>query len=105
MPKIGKTLAKPGFITTLCRPFSISKPLRGCNSDLAHYSNTPILHHSTGPDSRTRTTTRTRTKRLVRAGHFLDRFQGLKPLAESLGPFGTKTRTPVHIFDSTSEGV
>ena len=27
-------------------------------------------------------------------GHFLDMFQGLKPLAHSLGPFGTKTRTP-----------
>src|SRR5260221_210139 len=40
-------------------------PLRGCNSDLAQYSNTPALHHSARPDSRTRTTTRTRTKRLV----------------------------------------
>jgi hypothetical protein len=28
-------------------------------------------------------------------------FQGLKPLAQSLGPFGTKTRTPVHIFEAT----
>jgi hypothetical protein len=32
----------------------------GCNSDLAQYSHTPILHHSAWPDSRTR------TKRLVR---------------------------------------
>src|SRR5258708_11689846 len=49
----------------------------GCNSQLAEYSNTPgrkasrsdaggpILHHSARPDSRTRTTTRTRTKRLT----------------------------------------
>jgi hypothetical protein len=44
---------------------SIPNPLRGCNSDLAQYSNTPTLHHSAWPDSRTRTTTRTRTKRLV----------------------------------------
>src|SRR5260221_14636091 len=64
-------------------------PLRGCNSDLAQYSNTPSLHHSARPDSRTRTTTRTRTKRLVRAGHFLDVFPGLKPRAESCSPFGT----------------
>jgi hypothetical protein len=28
-------------------------------------------------------------------------FQGLKPLAQSLGPFGTKTGTPVHIFEAT----
>jgi hypothetical protein len=25
----------------------------------------------------------------LQAGHFLNMFQGLKPLAESLGPFGT----------------
>src|SRR5258707_7341435 len=57
------------------RPSSIPNPLRGCNLDWAQYSNTParnasrsdaggpILHHSARPDSRTRTTTRTRTKR------------------------------------------
>src|SRR5260221_4797488 len=38
-------------------------PLRGCNSDIAQYSHTPILHHSAWPTIRT---TRTRTKRLVR---------------------------------------
>src|SRR5258708_34963473 len=43
------------------RPSSIPNPLRGCNSDLAQYSNTPILHHSARPTIRT--TTRTRTKR------------------------------------------
>src|SRR5260221_12902010 len=47
------------------RAISIPNPLRGCNSDLARYSNTPTFHHSARPDSRTRTTTRTRTKRLV----------------------------------------
>jgi hypothetical protein len=35
-------------LTDVFRPFSVSNPLRGCNSDLAHYSNTPILHHSAG---------------------------------------------------------
>ena len=55
---------------TALPPFSISKPLRGCNSDLAQCSNTPVLHHSAWPDSRTRTTTSTSTKRLVRAGSF-----------------------------------
>jgi hypothetical protein len=56
------------------RPFRTSNPLRGCNSDLAQYSHTPVLppatlrvamragHHSAWPDSRTRTTTRTRTR-------------------------------------------
>jgi hypothetical protein len=28
--------------------------------------------------------------------------QGLHPLAESLGPFGTKKRTPVHAIESRS---
>ena len=45
-------------------PFTIPNPLGGCNSDKAQYSKTPALHHSAWPDSRT--TTRTRTKRLVR---------------------------------------
>jgi hypothetical protein len=36
-----------------------SNPIRGCNSDLAQYSHTPIFHHSVSPDSRTS------TKRLV----------------------------------------
>ena len=52
-------------------------PLRGCNSNLAQYSNTPArnasrsdaggptIHHSACPDPRTKTTTR--TKRLVSA--------------------------------------
>jgi hypothetical protein len=45
-------------------PSSIPNPaVAGCNSNLAQYSNTPTLHHSAWPDSRTRTTTR--TKRLV----------------------------------------
>jgi hypothetical protein len=48
------------------RPESTPNPAdAGCNSKLAQYSNTPILHHSAWPDSRTRTTTRTRTKRLT----------------------------------------
>jgi hypothetical protein len=34
------------------RPFSIPNPLRGCNSDSAQYSNTPLLHHSAWPDSK-----------------------------------------------------
>ena len=122
-------------------PPSIPNPLRGCNSNLAHYSNTTILHHSAGPDSRTslvrfiqlkrtiirnqarrlarsysqsgvahapklkngfgpslmnnfgatiRTTTRTRTKRLVRACRDVGMFLGLKPQAESYHPFGIK---------------
>ena len=29
-------------------------------------------------------------------------YLGLKPQAQSLSPFGTKARTPVHIFDSAS---
>src|SRR5258708_1472859 len=43
------------------RPSSSPTPLLGCNTDLAQYSNTPILHHSARPTIRT--TTRTRTKR------------------------------------------
>jgi adenosylcobinamide-phosphate synthase len=55
------------LVTTFYRPFSIPNPAdAGCNSDLAQYSITPTLHHSARPDSRTRT----RTKRLVRAGSF-----------------------------------
>jgi hypothetical protein len=46
-----------------CEFADTSNPLGGCDSDLAHYSHTPILQHSAWPDSRT--TTRTRTKRLV----------------------------------------
>src|SRR5260370_10808666 len=75
--------------TNVDAPEGISNPLRGCNSDVTQYSNTPTLHHSARPDSRTRTTTRMRTKRLVRAGHFWDVFPGLKPRAESCSPFGT----------------
>jgi len=73
--------------TTLYRPFSTPNPLRGCNSDLAQYSNTPALHHSARPDSRTRT----RTKRLVRAGAVWADNPGLKPQAESYSPFGTRS--------------
>jgi hypothetical protein len=41
-------------------PFGIPNlAVARCNSDLAQYSNTPALHHSAWPDSRTRTTTRT----------------------------------------------
>jgi adenosylhomocysteine nucleosidase len=43
-------------------------PMRGRNPDLVQYSDTPTLHHSARPDSRTRTTTRTRTKDPVTAG-------------------------------------
>jgi len=52
----------PGLADTQNRPESTSNPAdAGCNSQLAQYSNTPILHHSAWPDSRTRT----RTKRLT----------------------------------------
>src|SRR5260370_33960606 len=55
-----------GLSTNIGRPFSTSNPADACcNSDLAQYSHTPILHHSAWPDSRTRPTTRTRTKRFV----------------------------------------
>src|SRR5258708_11267193 len=70
----------PGKAVPIDRPLSIPNPAHaGCNSDLAQYSSTPArnasrsdaggptLHHSAWPDSRTRTTTRTRTKPLVRA--------------------------------------
>src|SRR5258708_30376335 len=43
------------------RPSSIPNPLRGCNSDLAQSSNTPMLKHPARPSIST--TTRTRTKR------------------------------------------
>jgi hypothetical protein len=42
-----------GQMPELNRPMSIPNPLGGCNSDFAHYSPTPILHHSAWPDSRT----------------------------------------------------
>src|SRR5260221_7697342 len=58
------------------------------------YSHTPILHHSAWPDSRTRTTTRTRTKRLVRADHVFYRYPGLKARAESFYPFGIVRHAP-----------
>jgi len=70
------------------RLVSTLNPLRGCDSDLAQYSNTPALHHSAWPDSRTRTTTRMRTKRLLRAMPYVDASPGLKPRAESYNPFG-----------------
>ena len=42
--------------TDLLSPHSPPNPaVVGCNSDLAQYSNTPALHHSARPDSRTRT--------------------------------------------------
>jgi len=46
-------------LTHFGRPFSNPNPAdAGCNSDLVQYSNTPILHHSAWPDSRTRTRTK-----------------------------------------------
>ena len=42
--------------------FSIHNPLSGCSSDLAQTVHSPIPHHSAWQDSRTRTTTSTRTK-------------------------------------------
>lgn len=33
-----------------CRPFSVPNPPRGCNSDSAQYSITPLLHHSAWPE-------------------------------------------------------
>ena len=41
----------------------------GCDSKLAQNSSTPTLHHSAPQNSRTRTTTRTRTKRLTSGTH------------------------------------
>ena len=67
---------EPDLRLTICRPFSISNPLRGCNSDLAQCSNTPVLHHSAWPDSRT--TTSTRTNRLVRACSWVGFIPGVK---------------------------
>src|SRR5258708_20383667 len=47
------------LVTTFYRPFSIPNPAdAGCNSDLAEYSNTPTLHHSAPPASRTSTRTK-----------------------------------------------
>jgi hypothetical protein len=93
--------------TTLYRPFSTSNPAAaGCNSDFAHYSHNPILHHSACPDSRTRTS----TKRLVRATSFWGAKPGLKPRAESCRPFGTNCENPncmlrpVHQIPTHSEG-
>jgi len=46
----------PGWGNTQDRPESSSNPAdAGCNSDLAQYCHTPILHHSAWPDSRTTT--------------------------------------------------
>ena len=90
--------------TTLYRPFSTSNPAAaGCNSDLAQYSHTPILHHSAWPDSRTTTTTRTSTKSLVRAAHLMDVFLGLKPQAESYCPFGAETKCSGSRFSGRHE--
>jgi hypothetical protein len=65
----------------------------GGNSDNAQYSSTPKLHHSAWPDSRT--TTRTRTKRLTSATFWARLLgtanPGLKPWAESYWPFGAET--------------
>jgi hypothetical protein len=70
--QIGPSTAQLGV--RVGRPFGASNPLRGCNSDLAQYSHTPILppatlrvamragHHSAWPDSRTRTSTKERTQ-------------------------------------------
>ena len=42
------------FAPNIYRSFSTSNPAtEGCNSDLAPYSLTPILHYSALPDSRT----------------------------------------------------
>jgi len=58
---------RPSVLPSLSSVKSTPNPAdAGCNSQLAQYSNTPILHHSAWPDSRTRTRTRTRTKRLTR---------------------------------------
>jgi hypothetical protein len=105
----------------LVRPESSSSPLRGRNSEKAQYSDTPVLQHSARKESRTRTTTKTRAKRLTRAKGiparltirllnfhtrnarvyrpcravlFLNRYLGLEPQAESLSPFGTNSDSP-----------
>jgi hypothetical protein len=54
----------PGRVLQEVCPESTSNPADGgCNSPNAQYSSSPILHHSAWPDSRTRATTRTSTKR------------------------------------------
>src|SRR4029077_13365396 len=45
--------------------YSNTPILQYSNTPILQYSNTPILHHSARPDSRTRTTTRTRTKQPI----------------------------------------
>jgi hypothetical protein len=80
----------------------------GCNSKLAQYSNTPILHHSAWPDSRTRTKHLTRGTRwayrsveLARQYRFVSLAPlsgrvlgtinpGLKPWAKLWSPFRAK---------------
>jgi hypothetical protein len=84
VPQICKDLPNEPLTTNIFRPFSNSNPLRGCNSDRAQYSKTPLPqpHFSS---------TRTILMRLVRAGRYVDRFPGLTPRAESLSPFGTNS--------------
>ena len=67
VPKMVTRAPNQPLITSIDGPFSASKPAAaGCNSNKAVMND-----------------------RLVRAVRFLDMFQGLKPLAESLRPFGT----------------
>jgi hypothetical protein len=86
-------------------PESISNPLRGSNSDFAQYSITPSLRvagfededENQAPHEGARSCgakfvsvppAEHELYRPFRAGLFLDRYQGLKPLAESCNPFG-----------------
>jgi hypothetical protein len=91
---------------TISIPPPLSAPAtprpRGCNSDLAQYSHTPVLHHSARPESRTRTrtttTTRTRTRTRTKApcegGIKTGIVLGLKPQAQSCHPFGISRHPP-----------
>jgi len=90
---VPRVVRHSGFTPLLYRPFSTPKPVRGSNSDLAQYSNTPALHHSARPDSRRRTTTRTRTKRLVRAGRLFTCSLGLTPRLSPVIPARIATRS------------
>ena len=63
-------------------PFHPNPAVAACNSDKAHHSNTPVLHHAVRPDSSTS------AKRLVRARLTTIPNSGLKPWAKLFCPFG-----------------
>jgi hypothetical protein len=70
-----------------------SSAVAGCKSNIARYSETPARHHSPRQDSRTRTTTGTRTKCLVRIAPLV------LPILLSLALSGSALAEPVIILD------